>query len=56
MLQEALRGLLAQVVDDEGVGLDVGYQLLLLLQDVLEVVQVAMWVRLVHELFNKALL
>ena len=56
VLQEALRGLARQVANDERIGLDVSDQLLLLLQDVLEVVQIALRIGLVHELFDQTLL
>ena len=56
VLQEALGGLPRQVANDERVGLDVRDQLLLLLEDVLEVMEVTVWVRLLHELPDESLL
>lgn len=56
VLQEALRWLPRQVANDERVGFNVGYQLLLFLEDVLKVVQVTVRVRLLHELLDQPLL
>jgi len=56
VLQELLTRLSLQVPDDKGVRLDVGDELLLLLEDVLEVVKVALRILLVHELLDKLLL
>jgi PIN domain nuclease of toxin-antitoxin system len=50
--QEGFRRLLVHIAYDEAVRLYKRDQLLLLVQNVLKVVQVRLWLVLVHELFN----
>ena len=56
MLQKALRWLRRQISNNERVRLNVGDELLLLFEDVLEVVEVTLRIRLVHKLPYETLL
>ena len=51
--QKVFRGFFVEVSDDKRVGFYVGNQLLLLFEDILKVVEVGLWVLLVHELFDQ---
>jgi hypothetical protein len=56
MVLHLLCWLLGQLNQDEGVGLDVGDELLLLLEDVLEVLRIFLRILLVFEFFHEFLL
>ena len=56
MLQKALRWLRRQISNNERVRLNVGDELLLLFEDVFEVVEVTLRIRLVHKLPYETLL